>query len=866
MGSLLLLAAFFTGFARVDITPPLGAFMPGYHPARYAKSVLDPLEINMVAFSDGTQQAIVAQVDTVGISDAVSLRMRNAIAEATGVDPDAILLHASHTHDGACIRSGREDRRISELDMMNIEFCLARCRDAAVLAIRDLKPAKLSVGRSEAKRISFVRSYVMKDGKVQTNPGTGNPDIVRVAGNPPDETVQVLRIDREGGCPIALVNFQCHPDTVGGETVTADWPGLTRTVFEAATFGETRCLVVNGAQGDLNHCNVRPRPGEMNGLKRDFDAVDRGYGHARHMANVVAGAALSVWMKCVPLEAGPIRFGVERVTVPAQKAKDTDEKNLAWANEVMALHEAGRDDEISRKYGCHEMQLTTEISRANRIRRMASHPDVHTLTLHAVTIGRSVAFCGFPGEPFNDIGKAVKAKSPFALTVPACLTNGRRGYFPSAESYTWGGYETASSPFGPSVAADLVAGEMRLLKRLAKASRQRVGRLVHPPRTVVAEQALAGTSADVPFEIPSGRRVQLGFELTGIAENPVVGGRRFPVTLTGTNETLVCRDGRRWIKTRDGAEVARGDITNSLPFAEAGAATLAVASEKPVRATLAVTAFDLPLPSAPSAVTSLADEYVAAARRAYATEPYALYTNSIVRSYAGRVKPDERADVPHEGSVVNWVDVEGTRNFRDIGGWNGLKTGLVFRGAELNPRTDVVGFHTNLMATVRGLKTLQTIGIRTDLDLRGRGECSTPDFSPIPGARLVRVTSSAYTNMLRNARHVAEAMRVFADRRNYPVYFHCFGGADRTGTLAMLVEGLCGVSEADLSVDYELTSFGLGGLRSRVDKPYWFASAIRWIKRRPGVTFADKVADYLIREGGMTQAEIDSIRSILGRK
>ena len=52
---------FKAGFARVDITPPLGSFMPGYYQVRRAKEVLDPLQINMVAFSDGKTTALVAQ-------------------------------------------------------------------------------------------------------------------------------------------------------------------------------------------------------------------------------------------------------------------------------------------------------------------------------------------------------------------------------------------------------------------------------------------------------------------------------------------------------------------------------------------------------------------------------------------------------------------------------------------------------------------------------------------------------------------------------------------------------------------------------------------------------------------------------------
>ena len=47
------------------------------------------------------------------------------------------------------------------------------------------------------------------------------------------------------------------------------------------------------------------------------------------------------------------------------------------------------------------------------------------------------------------------------------------------------------------------------------------------------------------------------------------------------------------------------------------------------------------------------------------------------------------------------------------------------------------------------------------------------------------------------------------------VYFHCAEGADRTGTLAFLIEALLGVSESDLSKDYELTTFWGRSVRLR---------------------------------------------------
>ena len=466
----------YAGFARVDITPPLGSFMPGYYQDRRAKKILDQLKINMLAFCDGKKKALVAQYDTEALSDSVADMMRDAIVKATGIDRDAIILHASHTHDGGylAMKAGHgsnavADARATEIDKLYVDFSVSRAADAAVEALADLKPASLSFGRSVAKRISFVRRYLMKSGKVQTNPGTNNPDIVKPVGNA-DETVQVLRIDREGGKPICLINFQTHPDVVGGETITADWPGLTRTVFEAATMGEALCMVINGTEGDVNHCNVMPLPGELNGLKRDFDAADRGYDHAKHMANVLAASALGVWMKCAPLASGDIRFMVGNVRVPANKAKDTDEKNLAWANEVWSLHMAGKDAEVSAKYGCYEMELTTEVARAGRIRNMANHADFHDLPIYSIAIGNELAFGGFPGEPFNDIGVEVRKGSPFKLTILSCLTNGSRGYFPFSDSYEQGGYEAATSPFGPTVADDLIRGQVDQLKKLAAGS------------------------------------------------------------------------------------------------------------------------------------------------------------------------------------------------------------------------------------------------------------------------------------------------------------------------------------------------------------------------------------------------------------
>ena len=60
----------------------------------------------------------------------------------------------------------------------------------------------------------------------------------------------------------------------------------------------------------------------------------------------------------------------------------------------------------------------------------------------------------------------------------------------------------------------------------------------------------------------------------------------------------------------------------------------------------------------------------------------------------------------------------------------------------------------------------------------------------------------------------AKCFRIFLDRNNYPIDFHCIAGADRTGALALVLYGILGVSEADIRTDYALTSYSTSGIRS----------------------------------------------------
>ena len=296
----------------------------------------------------------------------------------------------------------------------------------------------------------------MKDGSAKTNPGVNNPDIVSSIGET-DERVNVIRFDREGKETVVIGNFGNHPDVIGGTKISADWPGLTRRMVEKC-IDNTKCIFFNGAQGDVNHVNVHPKPGDFNDMFNDFDGCSRGYGHSRHIARVVTAAIMTVYDKVEWQDDTTLRYMQKSIEIAANKG---DPKDLPLAHKYYELHLAGRHDEIPYK----AMMLTTVVAESARMVRLENAPDTFPMLFSAVSIGK-VAFFGIPGEPFTGIGRGLKEAEGYKMILPTCQTNGKEGYFPMKDSYDEGGYEAGTSNFKAGTAERIIEEGLKILEEL----------------------------------------------------------------------------------------------------------------------------------------------------------------------------------------------------------------------------------------------------------------------------------------------------------------------------------------------------------------------------------------------------------------
>lgn len=432
-----------SAFAERDITPEIGMEQPGGYGKSFHKSLHDPCKVRAAVFDSGRGgsansqgRVAIVSVDALLVRRSLVLSARKRIAEACGIDEDAILIHATHSHSSGptgMIYPGEYDHASDDIQALayekssnaNLDYVKTvedAIVDAVVTADAEMSAVTFNAGVGHEPTVAFNRRFVMSNGLTFTHPRPGNPDIVRPAG-PVDPEVGVIGVwNEDGELEGCIVNFVCHATTNPGG-ISANYIYYVEQIIRGA-FGDDVVLVyLAGASGDVTQVeNQTPYIGRKSEES------------ARYVGGCIGAEAVKVLLREPRTETATIAARSKVLKIPR---RPPSKERVAKCREIVA--------DGPSKAGSTVWTFAKEILLLNARLEVAPIADAE---VQAVQIGPAVLLTD-PAEFFCQLGLDIKAGSPFPLTFPVSLANGCVGYVPTEEAFgpNGGGYETRLSSY-----------------------------------------------------------------------------------------------------------------------------------------------------------------------------------------------------------------------------------------------------------------------------------------------------------------------------------------------------------------------------------------------------------------------------------
>jgi hypothetical protein len=401
-------AELLAGLSKIDITPTQPVRMGGYESRREpSRGVHDPLGARALALEENGQHLVLVSIDNLGFYNDTAEPLRREVLEACHLKPSELFLCAIHTHSAPVMTLDTEKG-----EPANVAYTKAlkgKLVEVVRTALDKLAPVQASVGFG-ASPVGVNRREV-----VQASPTKSSVVLGRNPSRMTDREVQVLKLRPAGQDQLtgALFVYATHSTALGAKNylISGDIHGIAEQFLESY-YGQA--LVAPGFAGASGNIDpwVRVLPDFRTNNGWLPEPVLMGTMLGEEVARVLEGAQ-------TPLTNHLIRAQLKTVVLPGKEPADAQ----AQAKSTVPFN---------------------------------------------ITAGRlgEIAFVGWGGEVFNEIGEVVKKASPFTHTFILTHCNGAAGYLPTRESYPEGGYEVQSSKFGPGAAEMLANETLRMLHDL----------------------------------------------------------------------------------------------------------------------------------------------------------------------------------------------------------------------------------------------------------------------------------------------------------------------------------------------------------------------------------------------------------------
>lgn len=376
------------GYGEAAFPPPLRLELCGYgfYLDRRAEGVLDDLHARAVLLEKEGGRVLLASCDLIGFSLEDDAALRRAIAADLGLDPASVLLACTHTHTGPATTEalpglGRGDRSyIAKLAPM--------VRAAAAAAAEDLAESTLSSGTEIPEALGYNRRTGLFE--------------------PLDPLLRAAVIPHPAG-PILLLNYACHPVTLGpGTQVSADWPGAAVRALAVEGY---RAVVFQGFCGDIDPACNRKAWGR--GAEEDLALYGR----------ILASRARKAAAAVRPVREGPIRAAMRTVDLPLRVPDPFDPTRERAA---LRARFAGAFPNMDRFLDEWEAAARAAYP------RLRADPRLRGLPVQAVRAG-GLLLAALPGEA--DCAYALRLAGRWGDLFCVGYAGGVGGYFPEARAF-----------------------------------------------------------------------------------------------------------------------------------------------------------------------------------------------------------------------------------------------------------------------------------------------------------------------------------------------------------------------------------------------------------------------------------------------
>lgn len=399
------------GFARADITPPVGTPMLGYGITRERLSASnhDPLYFRAVYLTHEGHEALICSFDYCFVAREDGDRWRGVLSREFGIRGDAIMFSATHNHAGPALGTYFE----LESEAPPRDY-IRHVEDEIVKAVAQAKASAREVGAIKStvtKTKEALHRRRLREGRIVNAPNPGG--LVQ-------DSLPICLVEDTAGKPIALFfSVATHVVVMNKLIVSADYPGVACDELDKH-LGATCSVFLQGCGGDS-------RPTQLGEGRENWNWAI-GFAEATSIGQAIAKEVKAALPALKP-SAPRIRTALV----------DTHWPLNPWTKQQFIEHREKLKGE-----GSVATAIRQWCDRHVRLIELGQQRNYIPVLMQGIQLAEGIRMLAIEGEPLAPHGIAMEKSFTSGTTFGLGYANGEAMYLVASDQIDPGGYEPES--------------------------------------------------------------------------------------------------------------------------------------------------------------------------------------------------------------------------------------------------------------------------------------------------------------------------------------------------------------------------------------------------------------------------------------